>query len=343
MTSRFDLAGAAALILCLAAAGPTAEQDARRTVQVEEGDTLWDLAARYLGAGGRWTLIQRANPDRLTSPRQLRPGMELVIPVLSSDTTPRLRPEESLFFRDEGEGIGGFTVGARRGLSRVSPTEFARVPFLYDLDEARPPMTTLGRFDVVRAGRELPVSLRQRDRVRVAVGRWEVEAGDRLQAIRWESQVADHGRVARPVAVLQVLERRGDTAVAEVSELYGFYRVDTPVLPLPETPDLRGSTMVAAGGGPDARMVGPAVDRPVVVPGAAVFLDVGAESGIRPGDEFVVPSRSGSLDQHIAARLRVIRAQPETATARVLEIREPVIRPGTEVRLDRRVASGGEG
>lgn len=342
MTSRSDLAGAAALILCLAAAGPAAEQDARRTVQVEEGDTLWDLAARYLGAGSRWPQIQRANSNRLASPHRLRPGLELVIPSLSSDTTPRLRPEESLFFRSEEEGIGGFTVGTSRGLSLVAPTEFARAPFLYDVDEARPPMTTLGRFDVVRAGRELPVSLRQRDRVRVAVGPWEVEAGDRLQAIRWEGQVAGHGRVARPVAILQVLDRRGDTAVAEVSELYGFYRVDTPVLPLPETPDLRGATMVAAEDGLEARMVGPAVDRPVVVPGAVVFLDVGAQSGIRPGDEFVVPSRSGALGQRTAARLRVIRAQPETAAARVLEIREPIIRPGTEVRLDRRVASGGE-
>lgn len=264
-------------------------------------------------------------------------------PGLAADTTPRPRPEESLFFRSRHEGLGQITVGSASGLSRVSPTEFARVPFLYDADESTSPIRTLGRSGADGTGRERGMSFRQRDRVRLDVGSRGVEVGDRLQAVRWEGRLDGYGRVARPVAILRVLDRSGETAVAEVTELYGFYRTGAPVLPLPEIPDLRGTRTEVVRDGPRARMLGPAVDRPVVVPGAAVFLSTGTASGVGPGDEFVVPAPMDALDRRTAARLRVIRAGPETATARVLEVRVPDIQPGTMVRLDRRVASGEEG
>lgn len=329
-------------------------RDSARTVRVEVGDTLWSLAERHLGAAVRWRLLQRANADRLADPHRLRPGMELVIPgpidggraaAVAVDTAPGPDPRRSLFFRRDEGWLGELTVDRTRGLSRVAPAEFARAPFLHRLEETRSPMRTLGRAGRDAGGRQLPVSLRRRDRVRIAVGSWTVDAGDRLQAIRWEGRLRDHGRVARPVAVLRVLERRGDTAVAEVSRLYGFYRVGAPVLPLPEVPELRGGEPVPAEASIAARLVGHAADRPLVMPGASLFLDVGAAAGVRPGDEFVVPSsrRGAGGRPGVAARLRVIRAEEQSSTVRVLEIRYPELRPGTDVRLHRRLASGEEG
>jgi hypothetical protein len=254
------------------------------------------------------------------------------------DTTPRLRLEESLFFRGAGAGIGELTLAPSRTLSRVAPTEFARAPFLYDDARGPAPKRTLGRHDEFAfvGDRDLPLSLRLRDRVYLSPGSWTVEPGDRLQAVRWEERVPGHGRIARPVAILRVQGRIGATAVAEVSELYGFYRVGAAVLPLPEAPDLQGGEVVSADVEVTARLVGPAVRRPLVVPGATVFLSAGSRSGVRPGDEFVVASRLADPGERgeAALRLRVIRVGAETSTARVLRVWVPDIPSGIEVCLD---------
>ncbi|XAM00216.1 LysM peptidoglycan-binding domain-containing protein [Phycisphaeraceae bacterium D3-23] len=52
-----------------------------RRVTVEEGDTLSAIASEHLGSANDWQLIIDANPDVLTRPEQLRPGMELRIPA----------------------------------------------------------------------------------------------------------------------------------------------------------------------------------------------------------------------------------------------------------------------
>ena len=49
-----------------------------RTHTIQRGDTLWSLAARYYGAGPRWTQIRDANPGIL--PTKLRVGARIVVP-----------------------------------------------------------------------------------------------------------------------------------------------------------------------------------------------------------------------------------------------------------------------
>lgn len=51
-----------------------------RTHAVRAGDTLENLAARYLGSPDRWRTLYEANSALLATDRTLRPGMELVIP-----------------------------------------------------------------------------------------------------------------------------------------------------------------------------------------------------------------------------------------------------------------------
>lgn len=57
-----------------AAAGGT------RIHAVRTGDTLENLAQRYLGSADRWRVLFDANSTLLATDRTLRPGMELVIP-----------------------------------------------------------------------------------------------------------------------------------------------------------------------------------------------------------------------------------------------------------------------
>lgn len=51
-----------------------------RTHTVARGDTLYSLARSYYNDQSKWRTIYEANQGTLTSPHQLRPGQQLVIP-----------------------------------------------------------------------------------------------------------------------------------------------------------------------------------------------------------------------------------------------------------------------
>ena len=50
-------------------------------VQVERGESLWDIALRVYGDAGQMQRILDANKDKITDPNLIYPGMELVLPA----------------------------------------------------------------------------------------------------------------------------------------------------------------------------------------------------------------------------------------------------------------------
>lgn len=60
-----------------------AEQEVSgRSYTVESGDTLWAIAEKMYGSGGKYMKIFEANTTLLDSPDKIFPGQELVIPDL---------------------------------------------------------------------------------------------------------------------------------------------------------------------------------------------------------------------------------------------------------------------
>ena len=52
-----------------------------QTYTVQSGDCLWDIAARELGSGLRWSEIYDLNRDILSDPDRIQIGQELVLPA----------------------------------------------------------------------------------------------------------------------------------------------------------------------------------------------------------------------------------------------------------------------
>ncbi len=50
------------------------------TYTVKSGDTLWGIAAKYLGNGAKYTLIYEANKDKIKNPNLIYAGQTLTIP-----------------------------------------------------------------------------------------------------------------------------------------------------------------------------------------------------------------------------------------------------------------------
>lgn len=56
----------------------TAPKASTHTIQA--GDTLWAIAAKYLGSGARYTEIVDANPDKISNPNSIKVGTVIKIP-----------------------------------------------------------------------------------------------------------------------------------------------------------------------------------------------------------------------------------------------------------------------
>jgi len=63
-------------------AGEPGGEKPARTYTVQSGDTLWAIAAKMYGSGGKYMKIFEANTNILENPDKIRPGQKLVIPDL---------------------------------------------------------------------------------------------------------------------------------------------------------------------------------------------------------------------------------------------------------------------
>lgn len=48
---------------------------------VQQGDTLWKIAAKEYGSGYRWKYLYELNKDRIDNPDKLKPGITIIIPI----------------------------------------------------------------------------------------------------------------------------------------------------------------------------------------------------------------------------------------------------------------------
>lgn len=362
---------AAAALLALAMLfTPVAAQQAT-THTVVRGDTLWELAERYLGDGHEWSRIYEANREVLSSPDALEPGMELRIPGTGGEVE-RLRvipsrrgenpPPEALReppAREADEpaaaepaqeqlGIGGRTVFYRETepLGGIGPDPMNFLEITEDgfwsahwlVEPGRVPEHTgvvIG-FEGAEEIRAPRYSARPYDQMRVAFDGPVPSVGDPLQVFRPSGLslegVAD---VMRPTGTMTVTGVSGDTAIARVDQGYHRLQKGDYVRPLEPLPLTRGDHPTAVMDGPRATILGFAERHEIHLLGDQLFLDIGRDADVRVGDEFVVPWREG--EESSEGVLKVIAVQDSWSTARIKTLKNPVFLRGVRVRLSRKM------
>lgn len=83
------LVGLLMLLLPLGAMGQALTDDAPETYRVRQGDTLWDIAGRFLRAPWRWPQVWEANPG-IDNPNLIYPGDVLEL-TYDAQGSPRIR------------------------------------------------------------------------------------------------------------------------------------------------------------------------------------------------------------------------------------------------------------
>lgn len=345
---------ALALLIAAPLSGQEAPvQEGRHTVR--EGDTLWDLATRYLSDPHRWDDIFKSNPETVEDPHWIYPGELLRIPGLSTTGAVAAAslgetgadgtfPDNSLFRGRDGENGGQSLLAIAEGppLPVVSSSDFRRAPLLLPETEPGPTGMTVRLIQENPLGLNLPQSARRFSDVVIGLGGLTPEAGDLLKAIRWDREEIGYGRVLSPRALLRVERLWADSARVTVVGTFGDfavgdmvvgvdeYELDPAARPEPVDFELTGS------------VVGFEVVQVLIGPGDMVFLDVGEADDIRLADEFAVFARDEgeAITTEVAdalAVVRVVHTTDRTSTAIVTAVRDPGVSPGDRVRLVGRI------
>ncbi len=252
------------------------------TYLVGYGDTLWDLSLHFYGTPLRWEEILAANPQ-IGGPEQLCPGMLINIPGALNST-------------------GGYGPEVRTvSIPASTVVNWSSEPILSRLQRegagmvAFDPVAPLGR--VVQVNTEEDARFRfdsglPGDMLEIDYGSSQGAApGQVLRIFREGEEVRDpstggRGRVYRAAGVCSVIETRPSTAVVQLEHGYLAVREGDLVFPYraseevlinnePSTRDF--SVHVLALKNPDTR-------RAYVFD--VVYINAGAEAGIRPGDVF---------------------------------------------------------
>jgi hypothetical protein len=371
MTSRLGRSLTAAALLSATVAAPAVAQGARSdatTHTVKRGDTLWDIARRYLGDPYLWPEIYRINTDQIEDPHWIYPGEVLRLTmrtVAASQPAPAAQPAAG----------PAPAPGAERAPEQLTePTSFATAPLRVARSRTAPARSVVPRVlrgDVVRApyydrvggpensgrilfGADLPGVDKPRpnhnfqlfDRLLVVPPEGSAAAvRDRFIAYELGSSEEDVGTVVIPIAMLQVVRapRNDEPAVAEVRELYGSLNADTRVIPLDTTGvGVRGRPVaVPDGAGRNARLL--EIQRANVLPSlnSFVLFDLTAADGMKVGDEVSIYRRrvepkgddGPTLPEVEIATAQVVKVTRYGTTARVTSQDQPAIRKGESIRV----------
>jgi hypothetical protein len=324
---------------------------------IQKGDTLWDLAAKWLGDPYLWPQIWDKNRYILDS-HWIYPGDPLVVPGKPTVVPPGGPPP------GEGEEGAVESPGEEVEVTTEEIVEPRLVPVgdPFDVDCSGYIATDHQYSDVWIAGRDT-------ERERVAEGNVVYLSKGRNQGVTPGSEwrVLHKARdVTHPVTgdVLGAfIERRGkvrvlavqdNTATGLITESCTAIEMSDELVPWVEIPIPARSYMptferydVTPSGGPDGYIVAFKDDDNsmgwerrgdmgvnVVGTGHVIYVDLGEEAGIEPGDVMTIFRPQGDLPRLNLGQTVVLTVEDGTSTTKVtLSVQE--IMPGDRVELIR--------
>ncbi len=144
------------------------------------------------------------------------------------------------------------------------------------------------------------------------------------------------GNIVVPTGLALVKEVGERQSLATVISTYGAIRDGQVTLPLEPVND-PGKVQPVRATGPTGTIITSQSPREVKQPAGILFIDLGRETGIRPGDFLEVrrlvvkrQNASDTIDE-LMATAQVLRVNDHSSTIRLLRVVAPGIEPGTPV------------
>lgn len=363
--SRSSLYSASLALAALVPAAASAQQaqPAARSHTVQRGDTLWDLARRYLGDPFLWPQIYRLNTGVVEDPHWIYPGEVLQLAagegaqaVPSQDTPAPAEPaaeapaqagaEEDYEYplpefarRRRSESAEGLRAYVNQEYRPLRPGEFYSAGFLTEGSEL-PYGRMLGAVtppQIRNLSERQTVTLFSEVGVRAPEG-GSYARGDSLLVVEVALGYPEYGQIVRPTGMVRVTGQSENQYLAEVIAVYGAMRNGQGVLPVERFQPGPMARAVPTTDGLAGVVLGGRELRELKHPQNHLFINVGRASGVTPGDIFEVrrvpgprPNAADAVDE-LMARGQVVRVGERSATLLLLHIVSPDIPPGVAVK-----------
>lgn len=333
------------------------------THTVKPGDTLWDIAARYLNDPFKWPEIFRRNPDVVENPHWIYPGE--VIRIATSAvraealaqaeaggnvvTTIRTVPAPAattVFGPGGGRVQSRLEFGERARLAGVRPGEIDVAPFVVGGEGPMLAGQIVGsaeRPGIAMDVRERRFQLNDVVYITPPPGSGPAVVGARYTSLALGPIVMDSARLAIPTAILRVEEARpGRPVAARVIRQFGTVEIGQPLLVYTSETATASRAPLPSMDAVEGRVVWIHNDPVLASLQHYVLLDV-APGTARVGDRFLLidQTRRGAADStrppEPAGLAQVVRVTPYAATAIVVDQELPTIAVGMRARLSARV------
>ncbi|HEY3399950.1 MAG TPA: LysM peptidoglycan-binding domain-containing protein [Geothrix sp.] len=318
-----------------------------RTHLVEKGDTLWDLAGKYLGNPYTWPQIWELN-QWIKDPHWIYPGDPLIIDLTRAVATAGSVPDAVTNLRPDQRRADPSAV--RRPELGFGFQDFIQLPF-FAPEGAEAHYKSQGAFTLTSNRREDRQNLMEGETVYMNGGSEQgVKTGDRFLILKTVARKVVHptakrklGDVVQQVGVIRVVTPLAKGSVATIERcLEGvevgdhLVRFTEPAnLPLQLRTDTTDPVKVAA----NSPVVVYARDaRQHTAIGEMVILDKGSNDGLKVGDvllavrmkTFAVGTdgdKKGATETttHYLGQALVVRVDAQTATCRLLRSNEEII------------------
>jgi hypothetical protein len=360
--------------------GPAVSPPATHVVQ--QGETLWALAQQFLGDPLLWPEIYRLNTSVVEDPHWIFPGEELrltpggeqvatgapaaaaapgAITVTPGGEEPAAAPaQQPVGGAPSSQGPTIFSAQQRRVVQSeaalqlqnqrvyrsVRLGEHFSSGFLadeYSLNRGRllgnmqtstlsALSTTTGAMLNSIVAVELPPGDTLKD-------------GDLLMTYDVPRYFSNYGSVIRPTGLLRVTSvgEPGGTATAQVVAVYQSIQSGQGVLKAEAFESPPGARPQPVDSGVVGQVIGLRTDHEVAIMQDVLFIDRGAEEGVKPGDIFQVSDVSsasgvGTVEQD-EAKVLIVYTQPHTSTGVIIQLDRPDVRPGATARQIMRMKS----
>lgn len=334
-------------MLILLPGGAFAQQAPAETAQssegivhtVVQGDTLWDLSAKYLGSPWKWTEVWERNRF-VTNPHYIYPGIRIVIVppgpreiVLGQEAPPASGPAEPVAavavdppveaVKPEVPPVAPPVAPPRVPYLDIKPADFVRAgEFLKEAPKG---------IGSIQGGKEPKVGFVEGDTVYLSLGK-EIPAGQLLGVYRVRGPIESPGN--RPVSgyvkyligVIQAVPKVDGQATAKVRQ--SFEDLTRADLISEEIPGYMAVRIDPGADGIPSSVITGRLENKELAQGDFIYLDQGASAGVAVGNVFRVfvptgaaagaaaSSASGTVLFEVA-RAVVVRVSPDFSTAYV--------------------------
>ncbi|MBK8573248.1 MAG: LysM peptidoglycan-binding domain-containing protein [Holophagaceae bacterium] len=319
-----------------------------KTHLVQKGDTLWDLAGKYLGNPYAWPQIWELN-QWIKDPHWIYPGDPLIIDLARAVATAGSMPDAIANLQPDQRRADPGAV--RRPELGFAFQDFIQLPFVA-AEGAEAHYKGQGAYTITANKRQDRQFLGEGEVVYVNGGIDQgLKVGDRFLVLKTVARKLMHptiakkdlGDVIKQVGVVRVITAQSKGSVAVVERCLDTIEIGDRLvrfiepanIPLQLRSDLSDPVKLA----PNAGVVVYARDAKLHASGGdMVIIDKGANDGLKVGDVLlaarvrIFPVGSGEeknppteTTTHYLGQVLVVRADAKTATCRVLRSTEEIL------------------